>query len=180
MNDRKIYYFNPGYEKNIKTSNSFQQPTKRVQWLMEDLTCLALWYAGPDDLVWSPRPIPDDFLNNLPWRLRPKARVITGPADPLTLDRLFRFESDITTIITPDTRGLNPEDIADTGCRVVVSGKRMSALSERLFGNEGIDIEYYRTSDIIDIAYGLPVNGNGSGTILVTCPCCGNRFTIAI
>ena len=81
MNDRKIYYFNPGYEKNIKTSNSFQQPTKRVQWLMEDLTCLALWYAGPDDLVWSPRPIPDDFLDNLPWRLRPKARVITGPAD---------------------------------------------------------------------------------------------------
>ena len=106
--------------------------------------------------------------------------VITGPADPLTLDRLFRFESDITTIITPDTRGLDPEDIADTGCRVVVTGKRMSALNERIFGNEGVDIEYFRSGDIIDIENGLPVNGSGADTIVVTCPCCGNRFTIEL
>ena len=106
--------------------------------------------------------------------------VITGPADPLTLDRLFRFESGITTIITPDTRYLAPEDIADTGCSVIVTGKKMSALNERLFGNEGVDIEYFRSGDIIDIENGVPVNGSGADTILVTCPCCGNRFTIAI
>ena len=106
--------------------------------------------------------------------------VITGPVDPLTLDRLFRFESGITTIITPDTRYLAPEDIADTGCRVVVSGKRMSALNERIFRNEGVDVEYYRSGDIIDIENGVPVNGSGTDTILITCPCCGNRFTISI
>ena len=106
--------------------------------------------------------------------------IITGPTDPLTLDRLFRFESGITTIITPDTRYLAPEDIADTGCSVIVTGKKMSALNERLFGNEGIEVEYYRTGDIIDIENGVPVNESRADTILVTCPCCGNRFTIAI
>lgn len=106
--------------------------------------------------------------------------IITGPTDPLTLDRLFRFESGITTIITPDTRGLDPEDIADTGCSVIVTGKKMSALNERLFGNEGVDIEYFRSGDIIDIENGVPVNGSRADTILVTCPCCGNRFTIEL
>lgn len=104
--------------------------------------------------------------------------VIGNDKDSTTLERALRFE-DTTTVIFAGRNPLDVEMIADIGAECVMLPRRVSELEERLYGNEGIAVKYYRNGDVIDIADGLPVDNQDDGNeVWVVCPECGTRFMV--
>ena len=52
----KLHYFNPGSEDPVWSGNIHLTPSANVQRMFTDLSCIPLWYASQDDLVWTEDP----------------------------------------------------------------------------------------------------------------------------
>ena len=57
-----IRFFNPGHEAAVLLDSPFYHPPAVVVKMQEDLAFLPFWYADPGDCIFTPRPLPDQFV----------------------------------------------------------------------------------------------------------------------
>lgn len=62
----KLHLFNPGYESGVLSGNIYYTPPKNVQRMRRELALLPLWYAEPEDYVWTEDEISMEYLAGLP------------------------------------------------------------------------------------------------------------------
>lgn len=73
----QLHYFNPGHETAILHGSENYTPPKNVQQMIQDLSCLPVWYAKPGDYVFADKILAPRFFNLQPIEFRPLASFIS-------------------------------------------------------------------------------------------------------
>lgn len=87
MSNNKLYYFNPGHENAILNGSPYYMPPANVAKMQVDLESLPIWYADPEDYVYTYNGLSDElsqFIKNNQIRT---AKTITQ--DQLNADSCF-------------------------------------------------------------------------------------------
>lgn len=73
----RIHFFNPGHETAILQGSAHYTPPANVRRMMRELSCFPLWYADPEDFVFTEEAPAPGFFSSLPQELGPFARLIS-------------------------------------------------------------------------------------------------------
>ena len=73
----KIHFFNPGHETAILQGSENYTPPANVQRMIRELSYLPVWYADPEDFVFTEEIASPRFFSLQPKELRPFAKLIS-------------------------------------------------------------------------------------------------------
>lgn len=79
----KIHYFNPGHETAVLLGSENYTPPRNVQRMIRELSLLPVWYAEPEDFIFTEETCSSSFFTALPEKLRPFATVLSRKELPL-------------------------------------------------------------------------------------------------
>ena len=73
----KIHFFNPGHETAILQGSENYTPPANVQRMIKELSYLPVWYADPEDFVFTEEIVSPRFFSLQPKEFRPFAKLIS-------------------------------------------------------------------------------------------------------
>ena len=73
----KLHFFNPGHETAILHGSENYTPPANVQKMIRELSYLPVWYADPDDFVFTEEITSPRFFALQPKEFRPFAKLIS-------------------------------------------------------------------------------------------------------
>ena len=89
----KIHFFNPGHETAILQGSENYTPPANVQRMIRELSYLPVWYADPEDFVFTEEIASPRFFSLQPKELRPFAKLISRKEIKQQKDNLTRKQA---------------------------------------------------------------------------------------
>lgn len=121
-------------------------------------------------------------LNTGIYKVRDNGESVVIVTKPYSVD-LLRYalwsQMDINTVVMPVLDAIEPSELKDSGVTQVITFTEPTELDERFYSLQQIKLDAIDYGDIIDI-----VDGNAAidekTEIAVSCPHCGETFTITL